>query len=110
MPVPPTLPKPIADYFAAEAKEDAAALARCFSPNGVVRDERRTFKGVAAIRRWNAEAREKYHHSVEPLHAFEREGRTVVVARVSGRFPGSPLELEHIFRLEGEKIASLEIQ
>jgi ketosteroid isomerase-like protein len=109
MPTPLTLPKPIADYFAAEAKEDAAALARCFAEDGVVKDEGHTFRGPAAIRKWNADARNKYHHRVEPLRATERDGRTVVVARVSGSFPGSPLELDHVFRLEGEKIGTLEI-
>jgi len=109
MPPPPKLPKPIADYFAAESKEDAAALARCFAPDAVVKDEGQTFRGPAAIRKWNADARSKYHHRVEPLQAFEREGRTVVVARLSGTFPGSPLEVEHVFRLEGSKIASMEI-
>jgi hypothetical protein len=28
---------------------------------------------------------------------------------VSGSFPGSPPELDHVFRLEGEKIGTLEI-
>lgn len=109
MPNPLKLPEPIAAYFAAEAEEDAAALARCFAADGVVKDEGQTFRGPAAIRKWNAEARSKYHHRVEPLRASERGGRTVVVARVSGNFPGSPLELEHVFHLEGEKVASLEI-
>lgn len=33
----------------------------------------------------------------------------MVIGRVSGNFPKSPVTLEHIFGLEGEKIASLEI-
>jgi hypothetical protein len=42
--------------------------------------------------------------------AGERDGRIVVIATVSGNFPNSPLNLEHIFLLEGDKIASLEIR
>jgi hypothetical protein len=38
-----------------------------------------------------------------------RDGATIVVGCVAGDFPNSPLELDHIFRLEGDKIASLEI-
>jgi hypothetical protein len=30
--------------------------------------------------------------------------------RVSGNFPGSPIELHHVFTLDGTKIASLEIR
>jgi len=29
---------------------------------------------------------------------------------VAGDFPGSPVELQHVFRLEGGQIASLEIR
>ena len=62
-----------------------------------------------AIREWNARAREKYHHTVEPLDMIERDGRTIVTGKVSGEFPGSPVNLEHVFSLEGDKIAFLDI-
>jgi len=104
------LPKPIATYFAAEKDGDAGALAQCFTPDGVVHDEGNTFMGAPAIEQWNANARAKYHQSVVPLRATERDGAIVVVARVSGDFPGSPVDLQHVFRLHGEKIASLEIR
>jgi hypothetical protein len=101
---------PVAAYFAAEKKADVDALARCFAEDGVVRDEGRTFEGVAAIRQWNAAARDKYHHTIEPIVAVERDGKTVVIGKVSGNFPNSPVNLEHIFGLRGDKIASLEIR
>ena len=104
------LPKPIAAYFAAEQAEDAGALARCFTPDGVVRDEGGTFTGTDAIERWNTTARAKYHHTVVPLSATAQDGAIVVVGRVAGDFPGSPADLEHVFTLDGEKIASLEIR
>ena len=108
--MPIRLPKPIAAYFAAERAGDAGALAGCFANDGIVQDEGGTFTGPAAIERWNARARAKYHHTVEPLSVAERDGATVVVGRVAGDFPGSPVDLEHVFRLDGGKIASLEIR
>ena len=39
-----------------------------------------------------------------------RDGATVVIARVAGDFPGSPVELQHAFRLDGGQIVSLEIR
>ena len=104
------LPAPVAAYFAAEEAGDADALARCFAEDGVVRDEGGEFTGVTAIREWNAAARLKYHHTVEPLSARERDGQTIVIGRLSGDFPNSPLSLEHVFVLEGDKIATLEIR
>ena len=104
------LPTPIAAYFAAEKEGDAGGLARCFAGNGVVHDEGGSFTGRAAIEQWNTTARAKYHHTVVPLSATDRDGATVVLCRVAGEFPGSPLELQHVFRLDGEAIASLEIR
>lgn len=104
------LPEPVAAYFAAENREDADALARCFRDDGIVRDEGRTITGVAAIKRWNVEAREKYHHTVEPIDAIEQDRKTIVLCRVAGDFPNSPLNLKHIFAVEDGKIVSLEIR
>ena len=58
----------------------------------------------------NAAAREKYHHTVIPLSIVDRDGTTVVAGTIAGDFPGSPVTLDHIFRLKGNKIASLEIR
>ena len=103
------LPKAVAAYFAAENADDAGALARCFASDGVVHDEGGSFTGRAAIERWNAAARAKYHHTVVPLSATDGDGAIAVLCRVAGDFPGSPVELQHVFRLDNETIASLEI-
>ena len=44
------------------------------------------------------------------LTVEERDGKTVVIGKVSGDFPNSPVQLQHIFGLEGDKIVSLEIR
>jgi hypothetical protein len=36
-------------------------------------------------------------------------GKFVVTCRLTGSFPGSPVNLRFFFELDGEKIASLEI-
>jgi len=103
------LPKPVAAYFAAETSDDTEALVQCFAEHAVVRDEGRTIEGLAAIKQWHVEAKKKYHHTVQPIDAVERDGKTMVIGKVSGNFPNSPVTLEHVFGLEGERIASLEI-
>src|SRR6267142_4469334 len=104
------LPKAIATYLAAENTDDLDALAACFAADAIVRDERRTFEGLAAIRDWKAESKKKYHHTVEPIDATEKDGKTIVTTKVSGNFPGSPIKLQYIFGLDGGKIASLDIR
>src|SRR5258708_13151 len=108
--MPLDFPRPIAEYFAADHTRDTQALAQCFADDGVVHDEGGTFRGREAIRDWSAATREKYHHTVEPLSAVERDGATIVAGGVAGEFPGSPVTLDHVFRLEGDKIVSLEIR
>ena len=103
------LPKPIAIYFASENAHDTGSLDRCFAADAIVRDEGRTIKGIAAIKTWRSETGAKYHHTVEPLSVTERHDKTVVTAKVSGNFPGSPVNLDHVFELHGDRIMSLEI-
>ena len=104
------LPTPIAVYIAAENRGDTEALAQCFAEDAVVRDEGQTIEGLAAIKRWKAETRKKYQHTVEPLASAEKDGKTIVTSRLTGNFPGSPIELQFIFGLDGNKIVSLEIR
>lgn len=106
--MPVTLPKPIADYFAAD-RTDGESVARCFADDAVVADERRTHAGRDAIRRWRAEAAARYDYVSEPV-AVARDGeRIVVTSRVTGTFPGSPVDLRYAFVLDGDLITRLEI-
>jgi len=102
------LSRPIAAYFAAD-KRDGEALARCFTENGVVRDEGHTYRGRFAIQQWKADASAKYDYISEPFASEERDGKTIVTSRLTGNFPGSPVNLRFFFKLEGERIAALEI-
>ena len=102
------LPKPIATYFAAD-KADSEAVARCFTLDGVVKDEGHTYHGLAEIKRWKAQASTKYAYTSEPFAAEQKDGKTIVTSRLTGDFPGSPVVLRFLFRLERGKIAALEI-
>ena len=102
------LPKPVAAYFTAD-KGDGEAVSQCFTENAVVKDEGHTHKGRAAIKAWKTEASAKYKYTCEPLACEEKEGKTVVTSQLVGNFPGSPVDLRFFFKLEGDKIASLEV-
>ena len=103
-----TLPPPIAAYFAADTT-DIDRVARCFTESAVVIDERREHRGRLAIARWKAESTAKYHYTSEPLTVDASRGEVTVGARVTGDFPGSPVDLRYRFTLEGDTIARLEI-
>ncbi|WP_088347715.1 MULTISPECIES: nuclear transport factor 2 family protein [Rhodomicrobium] len=101
------LPKAIEIFFT--SGQDVAAFDRCFTADAVVRDEHKTHQGLAAIKAWRKETLEKYQFTAEPVALSEKDGKTVVTAKLSGNFPGSPIELDHSFELAGDRIAALEI-
>ena len=103
------LPPPIARYVQLENAGETETLSACFAPHAVVRDERHTSEGLAAITAWKAETTRKYPHIITPLDVAQQQGKTVLKARLTGDFPGSPVELRYPFSLEGDKIARLEI-
>ena len=102
------LPEPIAAYFTTD-KGDSDAVSQCFTENAVVKDEGHTHKGRTAIKEWKTDASAKYEYTSEPFACEERDGKTVVTSHLVGNFPGSPVDLRFFFKLEGDKIASLEI-
>ena len=103
------LPAPINLYVQIENSGDVEALPECFAPGAIVRDEGHAYEGLAAIKRWKAGTKQKYNHTVEPLDVADRNGKTVLKAKLAGNFPGSPVTLEFRFVLEDGKIAALEI-
>ena len=102
------LPKPIAAYFTAD-KGDGDAVSQCFTENAVVKDEGHTYRGRPAIKKWKADTSAKYEYTSEPFACDEKDGKTVVTSHLVGNFPGSPVDLRFFFKLEGDKIASLEV-
>jgi len=105
-----TLPKPVTNYLAAVETKDTDMLALCFADDAVVHDEGRDYRGLDAIRSWKQETQMKYKYRMEPLDASV-SGKTVKLrARLTGDFPGSPVDLDYTFTLANDKITSLEIR
>jgi hypothetical protein len=106
--VSPEMPAPIASYFAHETT-DPEAVARCFTEDALVVDERHEHRGRAAIAAWNAAANAKYRFATDVLTKEVDGDRVTVRAKVTGNFPGSPIELRFRFTLAGGLIARLEV-
>jgi hypothetical protein len=102
------LPKPVAASFTAD-KADSEAVSRCFTDDAVVKDEGHTYKRRDAIKKWKEEASAKYEYTSEPVAYEQKDGKFVVTCHLTGNFPGSPINLRFFFRIEGDKIAMLEI-
>lgn len=97
-------------YFDADSRGDADAVIGSFKADAVVEDEGARHQGAAAIRKWWSAARTTAQYTAEPLDCAVDGDDVVVRARVSGPLPGSPVTLSYAFRVESDKIFSLEIR
>lgn len=107
--MPLSLPTPVAGYFDAANAAHAAQASLFFALDATVADEDRTHTGTAEIAAWIAEVTEKYACTATPTAVRDANGDTIVTATVAGNFPGSPIELDYVFRIAGDRIAHLEI-
>src|ERR1700758_631665 len=83
---PDSLPEPIATWFEANPK-DVEAVARCFTNDAIVKDERHTHSGIEEIRRWKAATAAKYTYLCEPFAVAWQDGMTVGRCRHYRRCP-----------------------
>jgi len=102
------LPEPITAYFDADTR-DGEAVSRCFTKQAVVTDEEHTHSGVDAIKAWKIASSAKYSYTSVPFAVEQKDGQYIVTSRLTGNFPGSPVDLRFFFELEGDMIALLEI-
>lgn len=107
--MPVKLPRGLAAYFDAGRTGDPDAVAAAFTETGIVKDEGKLHQGREAIRDWMAEAAQRYGYTAEPFLITDEQGRIQVSAHVTGRFPGSPIDLRFLFLLAADRIAALEI-
>ena len=105
-----TLPESIARYFDAENRHAPELVPLCFASHARVGDENTRRQGIAEIQAWILETAKKYQHSIAPLSS-RRDGDAIIVrGRLTGSFPGSPVELDFRFVLRDGKINELDIQ
>src|SRR5260370_42479697 len=99
------LPQPIADYFQAANAHKTDAVVAAFAEDALVTDESREHRS-AAIKERSDEVNEKYKPHAEGTNVAEIGDKTIVTADVSGRFPGSPVQLRYNFTVKGDKIST----
>ena len=68
-----------------------------------MKDEGHAYNGRAAIKKWKEEASAKYEYTSELVACEQKDGKFVVTCRLTGNFPGSPVDLRFFFELEGDK-------
>ncbi len=102
-------PRVIDTYFRAVADDGTDALVACFTDDAEVSDEGSVHRGPEEIRGWGERTRSAYRYTADVLRA-ERDGdRFVLTTRLSGDFPGSPVEVPYHFTLREGLISKLDV-
>ncbi|MFD4252352.1 nuclear transport factor 2 family protein [Amycolatopsis thermoflava] len=96
------LPQAIRDYL------DAPSAAG-FTPDAVVTDDGRTYRGTEEIDGWLHRAATEYQYTATLTGVSHAAGEWTVTQHLTGNFPGGEVELHYRFRLRGERIAALTI-
>lgn len=102
------LPTPVTGYFAADRTHDEA-ITDYFTKDAIVIDNGQTHTGHHGIHQWKTATSKKYSYVAAPYKVTEEGARTIVIARLTGNFPGSPIDLRYAFTLQGDLIERLEI-
>ena len=105
----PDLPKPIADYVAANARLDLEGMVQPFAPDAVVEDDRNRHVGYDEIRSW-IQQETLASRAIFTPDTLRHEGDHVVVeGPTAGDFKGSPLRFIFRFTLDDDVIRALRI-
>jgi ketosteroid isomerase-like protein len=105
-----TTPEIVTRYLAAADALDPQAVADCFTTDGTVLDEGKTYRGREEIRQWRANLLGAYTYTTkingsEPVDG----GGYLVRVTVEGDFPGGIAHLNYRFTLRDALIADLRI-
>ena len=104
------LPAPIRDFLAAHAARDADTAVRAFTPEAVVTDEGRTFRGTEQVLGFLRHSGSEYRYTTELTGAEHvDEDHWVAVNHLEGSFPGCVVDLAYRFAMDGDLIAELVI-
>src|SRR4029434_187640 len=93
------VPHAISAYVQATNERDNDAFGDLFTEDAIVHDEGQEHRGVVAIRKWLRSTVEKYQFTLTPIGLSQEGTETILNAKLSGVFPGSPLLMRFHFVL-----------
>ena len=82
-------------YFDAANRFHIDDASDCFTPDAFVHDEERDHIGREAIHAWIEDTTQKYDSQFEVTCSKSHGDVTRVTAKVSGDFPGNPIDLRY---------------
>ena len=103
-----SLPAPVQAVFDATNAGDTTAFLDAFTPDGVVDDWGREFRGRAEIQRWSDGENIGVKATWEPTSLESADGEHVVTATVGGNGFNGPSHFS--FRTDGARVSRMTIR
>ena len=108
--LPSELPAPVRAFLTAHAARDADTAVGAFTPDAVVTDEGRTFRGTEEVLGFLRHSGSQYTYTSELTGAQRVDDRHwVALHHLEGDFPGGVADLAYRFTTAGDRIAELVI-
>jgi len=105
------IPEVITEFIRAVNEHDADAFLAVFTDQAVITDEGHEYHGIAAIKEWNDEKNIGAKIILNPVEATDRDGDTILTAKVDGNFDKTglpdPFLMDLYFSLEENLITAL---
>ena len=95
----PSLPRVVNDYFALIDGSDSAATLSLFSAEALVRDDGADHRGRDEVLAWLDGPASQFETTTTPISARVSDDTSVVLAHLTGSFPGGEVDLQHTFSL-----------
>jgi SnoaL-like domain len=99
----------VTTYLKAADEDDLDALAACFTDDGTVLDEGRTYRGREQIRARRESLSSQWEFTRTITGSESQAGGYLVRTHVEGSFPGGVADLSFRFTLAGDLIRDLTI-
>ena len=107
---PTDLPATIRSYLAAHATGDADTAIQAFSPDAVVVDQGRTFRGTDQVLDFLHNAGGEFSYTTELVGtARVDDEHWVAVNHLEGNFPGGVADVTYHLTIDGDHITELSI-
>ncbi|WP_019144269.1 nuclear transport factor 2 family protein [Aeromicrobium massiliense] len=106
---PTQLPVTIRAFLAAHVAREADAAIRAFTPDAVVTDDGRTFRGTEEVLDFLRRGGGEFTYTSEVVGAERGDGHWVAVVHLEGDFPGGVVDLRYRFVLADDLVAQLVI-
>lgn len=108
------IPEPITAFIRATNYHNTDEFLAALTDTAVITDEEQDYRGIAAIKAWSDEKYIGAKVTLEPIKTVERNGKTIVTARVEGNFDKTglpdPFHLDFHFTIDSNKVAALSIR